>query len=300
MKYFLKIIFGPGLVLLLFSCTEKFLVELPKNQSKIVIQALVTDSPGPYFVRITRTSDSVRMPQFGKADAEAVLHALVVISSSDGITDTLQPSPFHHQSFYFDYGDSLLGYYCTKNWTGKAGQKYYLDIYKDGKNYHSEDIMLPTLKIDSVTFKYYSSNIKQIQEGYLPTFYFNDNCTNSGYYMARGFTRQYWIINIFYYGDFLFSLFTERNITDCSAGLYSQGNPDWPYIYEDNGDTCSLVIYSLSKTAYYFQTNLLKQLISDGGTFKPAPATPVGNISGDAIGIFKVSSVCEYVVPHIP
>jgi len=300
MKYLYLRIIGPSLVLLVFSCTERFPIELPKNQAKIVIQAMVTDSPGPYFVRITRTTDSVRMPQFGLSDADAVLHSLVIISSSDGIADTLQPSPFHLQSFYFGDGDSLLGYYCTKNWTGKVGRKYYLDAYIDGKHYHSEDVMLPTLKVDSVTFKYYNSNIKQIQEGYLPTFYFNDNCTNSGYYMARGFTRKYWIINAFYYGDFLFSLFTERNITDCSAGLYSQGNPNWPYVEGDFGDTSSFVIYSLTKTAYYFHTNLLKQITSDGGTFKPSPATPLGNISGDAIGLFQVSSVCEYIVPHIP
>ena len=66
------------------------------------------------------------------------------------------------------------------------------------------------------------------------------------------------------------------------------------------GDTCVISIGSLSKTAYYFQASLLKQLVNDGGSFKPAPATPIGNISGDALGLFQVSSVSNYIITKSP
>jgi hypothetical protein len=46
-------------------------------------------------------------------------------------------------------------------------------------------------------------------------------------------------------------------------------------------------MYSVDRKTYHFYKALIDQFNNDGGAFSPTPATPDGNISGNAIGIFR-------------
>jgi hypothetical protein len=303
MKSFSIIVTTLIFILLLFSCTERFPVDFPKSQPKIVIEALITDRPGPYFVRLTRTTDSIIIPKWVNEYSDPILNAQVIISSDDGIIDTLKQ--YHYPSSEPYQGDSLLGYYRTGSWTAKVGQRYYLDVFYEGKQYHSEETMLPTLTIDTCRFEFQYGAIGK-SNGNLPIVRFKSNCNTSGYYMVNLTMGKSSNPNYFIYNSGNYSLITGTNIIDCSIGLYNLSDPYFPYIREHYanaspwGDTASIFLYSISKTAYYFHGNLFKQLTNDGGTFKPSPATPLSNISNNAIGIFQVSSVSEYIIPHLP
>src|SRR5512133_783519 len=46
-----------SLIILLTSCTERFEDELPKSDMKtLVVEGEINNRPGPYYVRLTRTS----------------------------------------------------------------------------------------------------------------------------------------------------------------------------------------------------------------------------------------------------
>lgn len=75
MKYIVK--FLPAFLLLFsVSCAFEEVVELPINEQdgKIVIEGNITDQPGPYFIRITR---SIKLAQTG--EAPAVKNAKVIL-----------------------------------------------------------------------------------------------------------------------------------------------------------------------------------------------------------------------------
>ena len=46
-------------------------------------------------------------------------------------------------------------------------------------------------------------------------------------------------------------------------------------------------MYSIDKLTYFYYKNLLDQFTNDGGAYSPMPSSPKGNISGDALGIFR-------------
>jgi hypothetical protein len=50
-------------------------------------------------------------------------------------------------------------------------------------------------------------------------------------------------------------------------------------------------MYSISKKGFNFWKAITEQIESEGGIFNPAPATPPGNISGGALGLFQASAV---------
>ena len=50
---------------------------------------------------------------------------------------------------------------------------------------------------------------------------------------------------------------------------------------------------SLTAEAFRFYEALINQFKDDGGVFKPSPASPPTNISGDALGFFGASALSE-------
>ena len=303
-SYILKYLF---FILFLFSCTEKFPVDLPKNPGRIVIESLISDNPGPYYVRLTKSTDILKVPtdteRWLNEFASPVFNAKVIISSSDGIVDTLKQ--WHYPSYYPESGDSLLGYYWTKKWTGNVGVRYFLDVYNEGKHYHAEETMLPTISADTCTFEFHKGDPGKF-DGYLPIVHIKNSSNPTGYYWSIFSEGKSWYPNFDLFRSGIYSLFPANQITDHFVGLYNLASPKFPYLIQHYfmgspyGDTCVISIGSLSKTAYYFQASLLKQLVNDGGSFKPAPATPIGNISGDALGLFQVSSVSNYIITKSP
>jgi hypothetical protein len=46
-------------------------------------------------------------------------------------------------------------------------------------------------------------------------------------------------------------------------------------------------MHSVDAVTYYFYKALIDQFNNDGGAYTPTPATPKGNITGDAVGLFR-------------
>ncbi|NOQ26679.1 MAG: DUF4249 family protein [Bacteroidales bacterium] len=286
-----------GINVLMFSCTETFELNLERTEPKVVIQGLVTNLPGPYFVRLTKTTNELKVKYEPGLYAEAyddhteiIENAVVIISDNQGNSDTLIPSPYHNYIYY--HGDSIMGYYCTQNLIGVVGREYYLDVFADGKYYHAESIMIDAPVIDSIYYSYKEGDIGKPTK-ITPQIYL-DKINNNVLYGEIFFTRE----EITHYNlMWWYSMLVDLNDypTDLPIPFYAYAENGKNYLEPyDLSEDFQWAIVTMDEKAYNFNKTCYQQFWDDGGAYKPAPATPIGNISGDAIGVFQVSGVSIY------
>jgi hypothetical protein len=123
-------------VLLLPGCTEPFTPVFEESDSLLVVDASITDQPGPYMVQLSSTrkiSDRQRNPMEG---------AVVCVTTQEGeCYQFLEASPGKYVS------DSA-------EWQGKVGSVYTLEITLGGLHYLSlPDTLKYTPPIDSIYYQ---------------------------------------------------------------------------------------------------------------------------------------------------
>lgn len=134
------------LLLLLSGCITKFIPEVDEAQELLVVEGMITDQPGPYLIRITKS-----FPLGQKKDAVEVPGCNVTVTDDLGNT-------------FNAYGYSSGNYY-TQGFQGVVGRKYTLNIQTPLKvNYKSFPMELREVpKLDSV---YYEKRIIRPEEQY--------------------------------------------------------------------------------------------------------------------------------------
>ena len=127
-KYFSAILMG----VFLLGCDKEITLPLDENQSKLVIDAVVTDEAGPYFVKLTKcvvVSAASICPE--------VSNALVIMKDNFGLSDTLKYTS--------------KGLYLTNKIKGAYGTTYFLEVALDGKKYTAQSTMPNKVPLDSLT-----------------------------------------------------------------------------------------------------------------------------------------------------
>lgn len=79
------------LVLSLVGCIEEFDLQLNEIEPRLVVDAQITNEPGPYYVRLTQSRNGDFYGDYNSDNAEPVLNATIIISDNLGVVDTLQP-----------------------------------------------------------------------------------------------------------------------------------------------------------------------------------------------------------------
>ena len=326
-----KILFVPILFFLFVSCIKEFDLKLNKSEKLLVVDGLITNGKGPYYVRLTRSSNNlntafidsvyVNFNNHFQDSAQAVTNAVVIISDNLGNTDTLIPVPQYYSGYVQFYNstknamDSVYepkleeiyginkGFYKTTHIQGVAGRYYTLKVLVDGKVYHSQCYMPLLPKIDSISYTKKISEILKGEEYYSPIIYFRKPKEN-GYYLFR-FNANWDVhdsrVNIILpainsVSNWDFSIISTKllkpnvNGLDIQIGNYVKTNFAQNYFWENE---IVMTMNSLTEEGYAFYNNLIGQFKSDGGAFKPTPASPVGNISDGALGFFRASATIE-------
>ncbi|MDX9695527.1 MAG: DUF4249 family protein [Bacteroidales bacterium] len=293
MKRYLLILLAACLCqIVIYSCTEEIDLGLNQHEKKLVIEALITDQPGPYFVRLTRTSNSLYTPSIADTSyashAEIVKNATIIISDNAGNIDTLIPSPYAFYTYSFEKPDSLIGYYTTKNFQGVSGRKYYLKIEVDDKVFQAEADMIPVPDIDTIVFNI-SPGDPGKEDKVVPLVKMQPTDNNEMYYLFTAQNRP----NALHYNIAVFSILKCENNNANLYPLYNETSTEgWHFNFSsDFRDTTQFNVYSLNKKSYDFHKNIIKQFSNDGGAYKPSPSTPQGSFGDEAIGLFQVSSV---------
>ncbi|WP_347159912.1 DUF4249 domain-containing protein [Pontibacter chitinilyticus] len=252
------ILFSLSLLAFAFSsCEEVIDYELRTADTRLVVEGLITNQPGPYTVRLSHTKgylDEGRTP--------GVNGVLVVVSDNQGTVDTLK--------------QVAEGIYQTTKLQGKPGNTYYFRAVVNGQAYTAQSYMLTVSLIDSLTFVYKKKG-ETSDEGIHPIIHFADPAGRGNYY------RWNVIINGVAEPDELAVL--KDDIYD---GNY--GHADMEFALKEN-DKLRVEMYSIDKPAYEFWLALLNQQNEAGSPFETPPANAPTNISNGGIGFFGASAV---------
>jgi hypothetical protein len=312
-----------GLILFLISgCIEEYDLYPGYIEPRLVVEGLITNKPGPYYIRLTEshTGNLIAWHNTATDSAVAVLNARIIITDDIGQVDTLIPvnadlGDYEYNSLigyytirYDDYGNIIdtvvltdppafrydRGFYKTQHLIGIPGRTYYLEVISNGKEYRASDYMPSVPEIDSVKW---TKKIleKDGQEYYTPLLYFSEPQGIENYYLVQ-FNDEEWSRFYTPFSFWQFSIISDRFLQPYVNGLNvdlgaSPGSDD--YIYFMGGENVYIALSSLSKNAYEFYDALLKQFNNDGGAYQPSPGSPPTNISNSGLGFFRASAISE-------
>lgn len=285
-------------------CTDEFPVELSSREQKLVVEAVITDQPGPYYVRLTKSKSSFEKVNLNDLNNdgywfedgfEPVLDALVVMYDNEGNIDTLAFSPDTSYYIIKDSAGNIIdtsampnekghfrGYYQTNKIKGKVGNTYTLIIQWQRKEYRSTCFMPPVPEIDSVTYEFTEGEVGKY-DYYIPHIWFKDNPYTKDYYLFTGSMGG--LVGIVLSDKFLKDTFPGLNVF---KGIWTEW---WKHSYPTPGSYYRIELHSITKEIFDFYNALACQVRNDGGVYSPTPASPPTNISNGALGYFRASGV---------
>lgn len=248
------------LLLALFTACEKIIdIELSKAPPQLVIEASITDQPGPYFVKLTHTEDFQNPNNF-----QPVTNAVVTLSDNIGNGETLtEISPGVYQT------DLIKGIY---------GRTYRLQVVSGGKEYFATSVMPEAVKLNDITIEE-GGFVGEVANEVVV--WFQDDPEIKNYYRfvawknKMPFKKPYVFEDKGYDGKYL-SYIIEPDENNDSLKIKSQ-------------DKVTVEMQSVDQDVYlYFLT--LSQSTGDEGP-PTAPANPISNISGGALGYFSAHTI---------
>jgi len=258
-------------LLVWISCEKEIDLDLEDQSGNIVIEANVTDKPGPYYVKITKSVAFTTNNSY-----PTVGNAVVILSDNNGQSETLK-----------HVGE---GVYETANFTTAPGRTYTLKVSAEGKEYLAKSTMpqaviLEDLQQDSFTVG------GELSYTLLPIF--TDPATLGNRYL---FT--YTLNNN---PHKMFEAFSDN----VNNGLVNQRPILLPNDDEDGqsektkaGDTVHVEMQCIDINVYTYFTSLI-QIIDGGGPGGGiTPSNPPSNISNGALGYFSAHTVSKksYVI----
>jgi hypothetical protein len=298
------------------SCVKNYNFDTSGSKPKYVIEGRISNLPGPYYVRVTRSSTSINAVDSDKTAftdlADPVTNALVMISDDLGQTDTLKPANERDTWYWYRYDngriDSMLGerdptytgeegYYATTKMTGQSGHTYHLTVRIDSGTYESSATVPYPVQLDSaivLTPNLGDTNYHPAQIGYASWAEPQDQ-TNY-YYLQAVLLRNYpydaapseSAVHAFY----PYYVFDDRSLPAYVSRMEVDQYTDdafghariAPYliIYE----SVQIRLCSIDAVTYEYMNALGQQFMNDGSAYQPTPASAKGNISGGALGLF--------------
>lgn len=255
---------------LLISCQKVINIDLNSPSPQLVTEASISDLPGPYFVKLSKTVnfyEITRIPPVTGATVE-------ISDSSSGIRETLT--------------ELENGIYRTNLLKGMPGHKYALTIKTEGQVYEAvSDMPYPAglLKLD---VKREVENESSFGGGsssqtyrYRVDYEINDPVESDNYYRFvvyhkdRELSSRRVFSDQFHNGKIIAGDFVLHDTIDF-----------------DPGETVRIELQNIDKNTYnYFRT--LREGASGLSFLSASPSNPISNISNNGLGYFSASSRIE-------
>jgi len=297
MKRFVLFLFTS--IFLVAGCVEDFDFKLKEAEPRLVVEGLITNQTGPYYVRLTKSTPggvtSNTNSSFPLTDkAIPIKNATVIISDDFNQIDTLKP--YQVDILGESYGENSYnqGFYKTTHLKGIPEHTYSLKIISEGKGYQASAYMPSVPEIDSLGYYLKKSEIVGKSDYYIPLLYFKEPKETVNYYLIQ--LHEDFQLRIFSSVQLWpFSILSDKllgpyvNGLNVSRGATPRGIDNLPVYWEE--DSIYVALSSLTKQAYSYYKVLLDQFDSDGGAYKPTPASPPTNISNGGLGLFRASAV---------
>jgi hypothetical protein len=251
MKTIVNIIF----IAVLFTSCEKIVdLKYKDNQSRIIIEGNITNEPGPYFVKITK---SISLTETGIPPA--VDNAVVTMSDDAGNSETLTLQ-----------GN---GIYRTNTLQGAAGRTYTLTVQVESQTYTAQSTMpqqvpFDSIKVEKVVFT------GETEYNLIPVY--NDPISKGNNYrfvlsVNSKLINQHLIQHDEVKNGVVNTLRLEINDDDLTLKA---------------GDVINITMQCIDeKVALYYKTLALMGDSGPGGG--TTPNNPPGNLSNGALGVFS-------------
>jgi hypothetical protein len=240
----------------LCQCKRVIQINLNNAAPQLIIAGEVTNSPGPYLVKLSQTvnfsADNVFPPVSGAM--------ITITDSTAALTDTLT--------------ETSAGQYSTHFLQGVPGDAYSLSVSILGKTYSALSVMPQPVTLDSVTFiqsNGFGNNMIN------PVVNFQDPPGIANYYQFTETVDSRQIQQVFIFNDRL------------SDGKYIRQPLFNDSTYVQVGNELVIGMYCIDQNVYNYFNDL--QNATGNGFQSVAPSNPVTNISNGALGYFSAHTV---------
>ncbi|MEM1135512.1 MAG: DUF4249 domain-containing protein [Bacteroidota bacterium] len=243
--------------------------DLNQASPRYVIEGLVTNAATTQQVTVSRSTG-----YYNSGATEKISNASVVIEDDAG------------NIFTFEESEDTPGRY-TANFTGEIGRTYSLLVNIEGELFEASESMLPITTIDSLTWEIDEEERQELEE---------DNDDSGEYYDVFLFTREppetedYYLFKFYTNGVIENDDAQEVYFSDDAVIGESIDGLEIGFFYALE-DSVTVEMYSITRNAFLFFSDLQTLLNNDGGVFGPIPANLRNNISNGALGYFQVSAI---------
>jgi hypothetical protein len=262
----------PLIIFLFASCQKVIDLNVFDSTPQLVVEASVSDEPGPYIVKLTKTinlSDLTTIPPVKGAEVE--------IADSTGTHETLT--------------EASNGYYITKYTEGKPGHKYILTVNTEGKTYRAVSEM-------PVPVEDFAVGITRESDGASGP---ADNSGVQGYY----YRISYEIKDPAEYTNYYRLVVIHKNVEISSRRVFDDQFHNGKLIVNDfilrdtvqytAGDTVEIDLQNIDRNIYnFFRT--LREGAGSLGILSASPSNPLSNITNNGLGYFSAYSVVRRFV----
>lgn len=271
----------------LFSCEDVITVETPKNETKLVVEALLNDNPTLQTIKLT-----ISQNYFDNTEPKAATGAICkIIDTNKNVFEFKQRTTGGKLTPYFDWVPTKT---ITK--IGNVGIGFNLDIAFEGQTYVSTASILPVPRVDSIRYAYKENNTpgpnspnapegeELAKKGYLPELVARDLKGLGNCYYIKGYsyskTNKKWTIDnsqlaydaAFQKGSQVDSTIFILPIRTALSGKLLQ-----------EGDSIRAEILSITEPHFYF-IQAAKQEQVNGGLFATPPNQLPTNVFNKALG----------------
>lgn len=251
-----------ALLFTLSSCEEVIELDIDPADAKVVVEAEVTQGPGPHFVYLRKTvgiDDDNTFPN--------VAGATVVLSDDAGTADTLQ--------------EFAAGGYASGHLVGVPGRTYTLRIVTEGNTFTAQSTMPLPVNLDSA----FNQQVEWFDTLRYPVMaFFQDPPAVVNHY------RYVTWVN----GRRLGGSAVEEDVT--FDGQYYRAFIRGPGAEIQVADTVRVEMQCIDAPVYEYFSSFAQ--LGNGPNGSSAPANPYTNIQGGAIGYFSATyrSSASFVV----
>lgn len=245
------------LALGLSSCEKVIDLNLNTADEQIVIEGNVTDEPGPYLVKLTKSVNFDQSNSF-----PPVTSAFITIHDDAGNIDTLS--------------ETTAGNYYTHSLVGTTGRTYSLDIkLTDGRTFSSTSKLPQVVTLDSAWVEAINFG-GTLKKNVFPKY--KDPIGLGNYYRLKIYVNGEKSKNIYVQDD---------TFSDDLVIIQPLIDPDSKIVTGDSV-VIELNCNDEAMNRYWFSLDQTNQGQS------ATPANPVNNINGKALGYFSAHTVSRF------
>lgn len=249
-------------VLLFSSCQKVIDVNLNDAAPQYVVEANLFEGTNAFNVHVAKTTD-----YFGTSPQQQVNDAIITLSDEAGNSVTI---PFTGN-----------GNYTIPAFTAVKGSIYKLEVQAGGNTFTASSKVVGAVPIDSVSFEYKEAEGAFLDAGYDVVCYLSDPAGDKNNYrliLTQNDTLQNKPNDLYLFDD------KYNNGKLVKANYRQRFRP---------GDNLKFELRTMDDTVYEFYKTLANILSNQNG---PAPANPLSNFSGGALGYFGAFSVSKAAI----